>query len=43
MSLFLPQINSRSLRLGANRRKEVVDEFKTAAEVVLQLLVCITV
>jgi len=37
---FIFQINSRSLRLGANRRKEVVEEYKQASETVLQLLVC---
>jgi len=40
-SLFsLPQINSRSLRLGANRRAEITDELVKASPMMLQLLVC---
>ena len=37
--VFLPQISSRSLRLGANRRREVIEELKESSTVVLQLLV----
>ena len=36
---YLKQISSRSLRLGANRRKEVIEELAGSSTVVLQLLV----
>ena len=36
---FLLQVNSRSLRLGANRRAEILDELTAACPVILQLLV----
>ncbi|KAH3738663.1 transportin-3-like [Dreissena polymorpha] len=37
--IVLPEeISSRSLRLGANRRQEVIEELKTASQVIMQLL-----
>jgi hypothetical protein len=37
--VFILQVNSRSLRLGANRRTEVTEEFRKASPIILQLLV----
>ncbi|KAL5010143.1 hypothetical protein ScPMuIL_012448 [Solemya velum] len=38
LTVMPEEVNSRSLRLGSNRRTEIMDELKSAAAVVLQLL-----
>lgn len=38
LTVLPEEISSRSLRLGANRRREVIDELKESSTVVLQLL-----
>ena len=39
LTVLPEEVNSRSLRLGANRRAEILDDLTAACPVILQLLV----